>query len=128
VTVLIYDNARRALGTAQLDWSSQQMAAAIPVLNYQPILELHTYVTIAQPFRSPVVSLNGQAVHSAGWWQADTISFPEAPIGSPMNCVVIYRQTDGMLVLAVTFPTITATKSVPVALLSSAGAIGLCRP
>lgn len=104
------------------------MAVVIPALNYQPVLDIHTNISIAQPLRSPILLLGNQAVSQAGWWQCDPIGFNPAPINEPLNCVLIYRQLDGMLVLALTFQTIVTAQAIPLRLFASVNSPGLCRP
>lgn len=127
MSLRIYDIARNALSTGGFDWTNDQMVAAIPKLGYEPVLDVHTYIAIAQPFRTTAIELTNQAVHQAGWWQFDPVSL-QCPMDGPVDTVLFYRQSDTMLVLAVQFPAVIAVKPTPLVLMYGISDIGACRP
>lgn len=125
--VAIYDVARVAFGGAQIDWRSHPMAAAIPHAGYIPNLTADASVGVVYPLPVPVVQLAGQKIEATGFLQCNAIFFPATPPGVVINNVVIYRLSDQMLVLNVSFPAFSSSLGKAMVLLQGYSHPGLCR-
>jgi hypothetical protein len=106
MTVRLYDIARFSWGRGRIDWLANTMRACIPKNGYVLSQSAHSYLSTLQPLRG-LTAVANRTISTAGWMGSDMIQFAEVPINEPIDCVVIHRVSDGMLIAHISFPTVT---------------------
>jgi hypothetical protein len=126
MTTSIYNIARRSFALALVNWQANPFQAAIPKLGYVFSVGGHSNITSCQPLRSTTL-ISSRTVDTAGWFLCDPVQFDDTPINENIDQIIFYRQTDGLLLLNISFPAIKSSVSKPLILLKGASRPGICR-
>jgi hypothetical protein len=109
MTTTIYNIGRYSFARGRVDWQIDVMQCVIPHPGYVASLSGHSYVTTLQPYGN-LTSVSNRITTPDGWCNSDMIQFTEVPLNTDIDQVVIYRVSDGMLLINIAFPTIRTSK------------------
>lgn len=126
MTIRAYNILREYARDGAFDWNATSVSAVIPVLGYV-FDETHANVAVATPYRSSPVPLTNRSSPSGGWMKSDNLVFPAAPVNEPLDQILVYRSSDGMLLWSIGFPTQILSVSKPITVMLGLGMIGWCR-
>lgn len=88
----LYPNARQLLATAALNLSSVTLAAALVLQTYVPAFATDANLSDLGANVAATANLAGVAV-SSGILSANSVNFGAVTTASPVNAVVVYRNT-----------------------------------
>lgn len=126
MTTRIYNVARQKFALAQINWQTNPFAASIASSSYKADIVNDTNIGAAGGLLATVDIFN-RSVDSAGWFVCDPIFFANTPPGIKFSQIVVWRRSDGLLLIQFTFPGFTGGADKPFVVLRGASFPGLFR-
>lgn len=127
MSLRIYDTARNKFARGELRWHTDLFSAALVRSSY--VIDLVNHKLLGDIGGAlAIVPVIGLGVDTRGWCKAEPIFFSTTPANREIGYVVIYRRTDGVLVIVADFETLsTGPTGKPFILLQGLSTPGLFR-